>query len=303
MFKTALNPNRNLCWKRRASSLALRFEDQKWAPIKSSRVLSMPFTLPKTNLKPKIGGFEDHFPFKGVIFWFHVRFRGSTVYTVNHNQRPASSSDVYLTFSMAFLREGAMYIWSIANWQTSQFWTVAVEATEWSSISNLKATDQADPLHNCHSPLLRSGRVRLWFQFWSQSFQSKCQEANQHSVTFFVRKIVKNQKKLFRTYWKTPMIRIQKILESLCQGILRDHSLRLISISASSESALEASLGSLGASKCNIFATWFWWVCSMDVMIFMVGELRFNRFSLQQKSLTSGVGSTSFEELFSCGCA
>ena len=51
------------------------------------------------------------------------------------------------------------------------------------------------------------------------------------------------------------MIRIQKILESLCQGILRDHSLRLISISASSESALEASLGSLGASKCNIFAT------------------------------------------------
>ena len=311
MFKTALNPNRNLCWKRRASSLALRFEDQKWAPIKSSRVLSMPVTRPKTNLKPKIGGFEDHFPL-GVIFGFHVRFRESTVYTVNHNQRPASSSDVYLTFSMAFLREGAMYIWSIANWQSSQFWTVAaqtnaqrsVEATDWSSISNLKATDQADPLHNCHSPLLRSGRVRLWFQFWSQSFQSRCQEANQHSVMFFVRKIVKNQKKLFWTYWKTPMIRIQKILESLCQGILRDHSLRLISISASSESALEASLGSLGASKCNIFATWFWWICSMDVMIFMVFCFRFNRFSLDQKSLTSGVGSTCFvSELFSCGCA
>ncbi len=59
-----------------------------------------------------------------------------------------------------------------------------------------------DPLHSCHSPLLRSGRVRLWFQFWSQSFQSRCQEANQHFVVR-VPKLVKNLKKFYRTCWKT----------------------------------------------------------------------------------------------------
>ena len=94
--KTVLNPNGNLCWKMRASSLALRFEDQEWAPIlKSSRVLSMPVTLPKTNLEPKIGGFKDDFPFKGVIFRFHVRFPGSTVY----HKRLAPSSDISCVFN------------------------------------------------------------------------------------------------------------------------------------------------------------------------------------------------------------
>lgn len=129
-----------------------------------------------------------------------------------------ASSDVYLTFSMAFLHEGAMYIWSIANWQTSQFWTVAaqtnaqrsVEATDWSSISNLKATDQADPLHNCHSPLLRSGRVRLWFQFWSQSFQSRCQEANQHSVSFLCEKSSKIRRNYLEHIEKHPWFGFKK---------------------------------------------------------------------------------------------
>ena len=196
MFKTALNPNRNLCWKRRASSLAQRFEDQNWAPIKSSRVLSMPVTLPKTNLKPKIGGFWRPFSFQGVIFGFHVRFRESTVYTVNHCPEARFQfwcvSYIFNGFpswrSYVHMIHCKLADFSILNGGCANKCTRSVEATDWSSISNLKATDQADPLHNCHSPLLRSGRVRLWFQFWSQSFQSRCQEANQHSVMFFVRK-------------------------------------------------------------------------------------------------------------------
>lgn len=292
MFKTTLNPNRNLCWKRRASSLALRFEDQKWAPIKSSRVLSMPVTLPKTNLKPRIGGFEDHFPFKGVIFGFHVRFRGSTVYTVNHNQRPASGSDVYLTFSMAFLREGAMYIWSIANWQTSQFWTVAAqtnaqrsfEATEWSSIS-LKATDQADPLHNCHSPLLRSGRVRLWFQFWGQSFQSRCQEANQHSVyVFCAKKHQKSEEIIWNILKNTHDSDSKNLGESLPRHFERslteaDFNLCQLRI------CFGSFLGEFGSLQvqhlCNMVLVNLLHEC-YDLHGW---ELRFNRFSLQQKSL------------------